>query len=120
MAVDDLPIESKLLNSFTNVGEWSVSNPPHFIRQRYGAFLWDKLIMATKLTTNLSIETARLRIKSLIEFESTDRFKTHFNQIFNSANDKYVLGTVDDNSFKIWIGGRRGVTGIFYPIINGT
>jgi len=76
--------------------------------------------MATKLTTNLSIETVRLRIKSLIEFESTDRFKTHFNQIFNNANDKYVLGTVEDNSFKIWIGGRRGVTGIFYPIINGT
>ena len=35
MAVDELPIEYKLLNSFGNVGELSISNPPHFIRQRW-------------------------------------------------------------------------------------
>jgi len=34
MAVDELVIEGKLLTSFSNVGELSVSNPPHFIRQR--------------------------------------------------------------------------------------
>ena len=36
MAVDELIIEYKLLISFCNVGELSFSNPPHFIRQRYG------------------------------------------------------------------------------------
>gem|GEM_PF-3782858 len=34
MAVDELVIESKLLNSFRSVGERAVSNSPHFIRQR--------------------------------------------------------------------------------------
>ena len=75
--------------------------------------------MATKLTTNLSIETVRLRLKSLIEIECTDTFKNHFDQIFKSKNDTRLLGTVENYNFKIWISDNRGVTGMFYPIIKG-
>lgn len=47
--------------------------------------------------------------------------KTHFCQTISFADEGKVSGKIKQDNFKIWIHeqGRRGATGIFYPIVYG-
>jgi len=77
--------------------------------------------MPTKLFTDDNIERFKSRLNSIIEVENKDDLRTHFRQTILFKDENKVSGNVENNEFKIWTHeqGRRGVTGIFYPIVIG-
>ena len=73
-------------------------------------FFWDK-----------DVKELKARLDSIIDVENEDNFKTHFRQTILFKDNRKVSGTIDQDNFKIWTHeqGRGGVTGIFYPIVQG-
>lgn len=77
--------------------------------------------MPAKLIWDKDEKELKSKLHSIIEVENEDTLKTHFHQTILSKDNGKVCGTVNQNNFKIWIHeqGRRGATGIFYPIVHG-
>lgn len=77
--------------------------------------------MSTKLYCDRGIEELKLKLNSIIEIQNEDDLKTHFRQTILFKDERKISGGINQDSFKIWIHeqGRTGVTGVFYPIIQG-
>jgi hypothetical protein len=77
--------------------------------------------MSTKIFWNKDTKELTAKLSSIIEVENEDNLKTHFRQAILFKDNGKVSGTINQENFKIWTHeqGRRGVTGIFYPIVHG-
>lgn len=77
--------------------------------------------MPTKLFWDSDANELRAKLTSIIEVRNEDNLKTHFRQTILFMDNGKVSGTVNQNNFTIWIHeqGKSGVTGIFYPVIQG-
>src|SRR5688500_5493613 len=77
--------------------------------------------MATKLFWDKDAIELKARLDSIIEVENEDNLRTHFRQTILFKDNGMVSGTINQDNFKIWIHeqGRIGVTGIFYPVVQG-
>src|SRR5690348_15204870 len=77
--------------------------------------------MTTKYYWDKDVEELKSKLKSIIDVSNEDNFWTHFRQTILLKDWNRVSGTIKQDSFKIWTHqqGRRGVTGIFYPIVEG-
>src|SRR5690606_27238274 len=61
------------------------------------------------------------KLNSIIEVKNEDNLKTHLRQTLLFKDEGLVSGTITNDNFKVWTHEQRrsGVTGIFYPIIEG-
>lgn len=77
--------------------------------------------MSTKLYWDKDTKELKAKLDSIIEVENKDNLKTHFRQIILFKDEGKVSGIINNDNFKIWTHeqGRRGMTGIFYPIVHG-
>jgi hypothetical protein len=77
--------------------------------------------MSTRFFADYDLKELQSRLKSIIEVENKDSFRTHFRQAVLLRDECKVSGTVTNDNFKIWTHeqGRSGATGIFYPVIEG-
>jgi hypothetical protein len=77
--------------------------------------------MATRFLADYDLNELEKRLNSIIEVKNEDNLKTHLRQTILFKDEGLVSGTVTNDNFKIWTHeqGRSGVTGIFYPIIEG-
>ena len=77
--------------------------------------------MATRFLADYDLNELEKRLNSIIEVKNEDNLKTHLHQTILFKDEGLVSGTVTNDNFKIWTHeqGRSGVTGIFYPIIEG-
>lgn len=71
--------------------------------------------------SNQDAVALKAKLKSIIEVENEDNLKTHFGHSFLFKDDAKLSGTINHDTFKIWVQeqGRTGITGIFYPIVAG-
>ncbi|MEO8148796.1 MAG: hypothetical protein ABI723_14220 [Bacteroidia bacterium] len=77
--------------------------------------------MSKTFLANYDSHELKTRLNSLIEVKSEDTLKNHFQQTMFFKNDRKVSGTIKKESFKIWFCDEiGGLTGMFYPIIEGT
>ena len=77
--------------------------------------------MPTKYYWDNGVQELKSKLNSIIDVPNEDNFRTHFRQTILFKDDNKVSGTVKQDSFRIWTHeqGRGGVTGIFYPIVQG-
>jgi hypothetical protein len=77
--------------------------------------------MPTKYFWDKDVKELKTKLDSIIDVENEDNLKTHFRQTILFKDNGKVSGTVNRDNFKIWTHeqGRGGVTGIFYPIVQG-
>lgn len=77
--------------------------------------------MATKFLADYDLNELKEKLNSIIEVKNEDNLKTHLRQALLFKGEGLVSGTVTNDNFKIWTHeqGGSGVTGIFYPIIEG-
>jgi len=77
--------------------------------------------MATRFLADYDLNQLKEKLNSIIEVKNEDNVKTHLRQTLLFKDEGLVSGTINNESFKIWTHeqGRSGVTGIFYPIIEG-
>ena len=78
--------------------------------------------MATRFLADYDLNELNKKLNSIIEVKNEDNLKTHLRQALLFQDEGLVSGTVTKDNFKIWTHeqGRSGVTGIFYPIIEGS
>ena len=78
--------------------------------------------MEERLYGDYDFKELKSKLKLLIEIKCEDCLHTHFQQVFLFKNGGKVCGSINKDSFKIWIQeqGRAGATGVFYPIIEGS
>lgn len=67
------------------------------------------------------MEELKSKLNSIIDVPNEDNLRTHFRQTILFREENKVSGAIQQDGFKIWTHeqGRGGVTGIFYPIIQG-
>lgn len=77
--------------------------------------------MSNKYYSKYGMNEFITRLHSIIEVEKEDGLKTHLRQSLMFKDEEKVSGKIFSNGFKIWTHeqGRIGITGIFYPIIEG-
>jgi len=77
--------------------------------------------MPSKYFWDKDVKGLKTKLDSIIEVENEDNLKTHFRQTILFKDSGKVSGTINQDNFKIWTHeqGRGGVTGIFYPIVQG-
>jgi hypothetical protein len=77
--------------------------------------------MATTFLVDYDLNELRKRLNSIIDVENQDNVKTHLRQTLLFKDEGLVSGMILNDTFKIWTHeqGANGVTGIFYPIIEG-
>ena len=77
--------------------------------------------MPRKYYWDNDIEELKSKLNSIIDVPNEDTFQTHFRQTILFKDEYKVSGTLKQDNFKIWTHeqGRGGMTGIFYPIVQG-
>jgi len=77
--------------------------------------------MSKKYYSKYGMNEFVTRLHSIIDIEKEDGLKTHLRQSLMFEDEERVSGKIFNDGFKIWTHeqGRIGVTGIFYPIIEG-
>ena len=77
--------------------------------------------MPTKYFLDEDLKELKTKLESIIDVENEDNLITHFRQTILFKDNGKVSGTINQDNFKIWIHeqGRGGVTGLFYPIVEG-
>ena len=77
--------------------------------------------MPRKYYWDNDVEELKSRLNTIIDVQNEDTFRTHFAQTILFKDEYKVSGTIKQESFKIWTHeqGRGGMTGIFYPIVQG-
>lgn len=77
--------------------------------------------MPTSFYCDKDVSEFRSKLNSIIEVRNEDNLRTHFRQTILFKDESKVSGVINHGDFTIWFHeqGRRGITGIFYPIVSG-
>lgn len=77
--------------------------------------------MATRFLADYDLNELKQKLNSVIQVINEDNLKTHIRQTLLFKDEGLVSGTITNDNFKVWTHeqGRFGVTGIFYPVIEG-
>jgi hypothetical protein len=75
--------------------------------------------MPKKFFCDKDVQELKSNLQAIIEVVREDNLKTHLRQAIHFKDSGKISGAISQDHFKIWIQEQTGVTGVFYPVMQG-